>query len=106
MRKLYLGCGNKKLPGYVNCDVSKEVDPDEVIYICELSKKFKKNSVDEIFTEHTLEHVESFEDAMKEMHKVLKKGGIAKIVVPYATIPSAFHPHHRWYFTKESFAPF
>jgi len=104
--KLHLGCGTKKLKGYVNCDISPEVKPDVVVDIMELSKKFRPNSVDEIITEHTIEHVEDFTRAMREIHKVLKKGGKAKIVVPYATIPNAFHPHHRWYFTKESFAPF
>jgi len=106
MLKLHLGCGVKKLPGYVNCDLSKDVGPDVVVDVCNLSKKFRKESVDEILTEHTIEHVEDFRKAMKEVHKVLRKGAVARIVVPYATIPSAFHPHHRWYFTKESFAPF
>ncbi|MCX6815390.1 MAG: methyltransferase domain-containing protein [Candidatus Aenigmarchaeota archaeon] len=104
--KLHVGCGTKKLEGYVNCDIAKDVNPDVVVDICALSKKFKKKSVDEILTEHMLEHVDDFVKAMKEIHAVLKKGGKAHIVVPYATIPSAFHPHHKWYFTKESFSPF
>jgi predicted SAM-dependent methyltransferase len=103
MLKLHVGCGTKRKEGYVNCDISKDVNPDVVVDICNLSKKFKKYSVDEIFTEHTIEHVGNFEKAMSEIHEVLKTGDKAYIVVPYATIPSAFHPHHKWYFTKESF---
>ncbi len=106
MAKLYIGCGAKRKQGYVNCDISKAVKPDVVVDVCNLSEKFKQNSIDEIFTEHTIEHVKDFEKAMSEIHKVLKKSGRAYIVVPYATIPSAYHPHHKWYFTKESFAPF
>lgn len=106
MVKLHVGCGPKKLQGYVNCDISREVNPDVVVDVTNLTKKFRKNSVDEILTEHTIEHVSDFEKAMREIHSALKPGGVAKIVVPYATIPSAFHPHHRWYFTRESFSPF
>ena len=104
--RLHLGCGLRKLEGYINCDISKDVNPDIVVDIANLSKKFKPNSVDEILIEHTLEHVKDFEKAMKEMHKVLKPSGRTVIVVPYAGIASAFHPYHFWYFSKESFDPF
>lgn len=29
--KLNLGCGRDKIKGYVNCDISKSVNPDKVV---------------------------------------------------------------------------
>jgi len=29
--KLHFGCGNEHLKGYVNCDVSKQVNPDKIV---------------------------------------------------------------------------
>jgi len=56
MIRLHLGCGNKKLKGYINCDISKEVNPDMIF---DLNKTFPSasNTIDEILTEHTMEHV-------------------------------------------------
>ena len=44
MIKLNLGCGNDYRRGWLNCDKSKEVNPDKVV---DLEKKlpFKDNSV-------------------------------------------------------------
>jgi len=102
--KLHLGCGKKKLEGYVNIDISSEVGPDLVADICSLP--YENDSVDEILCVHTIEHVTSFYDAMKEIHRVLKKGAIARITVPCATCNSAYHPYHLWYFSYQSFLPF
>ena len=105
-KKLYVGCGTKKLAGYINCDLSRKYDPDAVIDVCRLSTKFKENSIDEILTEHTIEHVPDFTRTMFEMWKVLKKGGKLRIVVPYAGLTSSFHPFHLHNFSYNSFFPF
>jgi ubiquinone/menaquinone biosynthesis C-methylase UbiE len=104
--KLHVGCGNKKLKGYVNVDISPLVNPDVVCDMEELPLKFKAESVDKILTEHTLEHINDFEKAMVSMWTVLRKGGILKIVVPWAGCNSAFLPDHHLYFSFDSFNPF
>jgi predicted SAM-dependent methyltransferase len=47
--------------------------------------QFESDSVDEIYASHVLEHlgyVEELPHALSEFHRVLKKGGTAKISVP------------------------
>jgi ubiquinone/menaquinone biosynthesis C-methylase UbiE len=102
--KIHVGCGAKHLEGYINIDSSPEVNPDIVADICKLP--FKNSSVDEIYTAHTLEHVNDFEKAMKELHRVLKTGGTLKIIVPYPSSNYAFIPQHLHYFGWNSFKPF
>ena len=102
--KLHLGCGNVRLEGYINIDISSHYNPDIVADLNNLP--YEDNTVDEIYTDNVIEHVEDFTKAMKEMHRVLKPGGKLIIVVPYAGCTSAFIPQHRWYFSHGSFAPF
>lgn len=87
--KLHLGCGNDKREGYVNCDISSDVKPDKIV---DLEKKlpFKDNSVDEIITSHTLEHVRNLIPLLNELHRICKKGARIKIRVPYFAHESAF----------------
>jgi len=105
--RLHIGCGLVRFPkeeGWINIDASPEVKPDKVARIEKLP--FRTESVDEIYTAHTLEHVDDFVKAMREMHRVLKKGGKLNIVVPYAGVVSAFKPQHHFYFSYDTFNPF
>lgn len=80
--KLNLGCGNEKLKGYLNCDISKEVKPDKII---DLEKKlpFKTNSIDKIVAHHSIEHVWKVIPLLQEMHRVCKNGSLIDIRVPH-----------------------
>lgn len=101
--KLHLGCGNKKIKDYINCDVSKQVKPDKIV---DLEKKlpFENNSVDEIIIEHVLEHVNNFLGLMEEIYRISKKEGLIKIKVPYFAHPGAFQdPPHVRFFTLKTF---
>jgi len=59
---------------------------DEKIFIHNLNKRFpwESNSVDIIYCSHTLEHFSKQEGLtfLKECHRVLKRDGILRIVVP------------------------
>lgn len=80
--KLNLGCGKRALKGYVNIDV-KPFD-DKVIAMDARNLEFEDESVDEIFASCILEHLSYYEiqETVWEWWRVLKFGGILKIVVP------------------------
>jgi predicted SAM-dependent methyltransferase len=110
-RAINLGCGTSTAPGWFNLDnspnarISKypmlkwlawkigvitdshyNAPFDKNIIVQDLTKSlpFDSNSINYVYTSHFLEHT-SFEDAKKilnECHRVLKTGGIARIIVP------------------------
>lgn len=95
--KLNLGCGPLKLPGYVNIDVDKKVNPD---LVCDLGKEilpFKDNSVDYVYSNHFLEHLDRDETKklLVELYRVCKGGSKIDFVVPHYLSPVAGQIDHR-----------
>jgi predicted SAM-dependent methyltransferase len=104
--KLNLGCGSQVPDGWINVDYALgarfakipffralnkklrlfETDWNDKIYIHNLSKRFPwaDSTMDVVYSSHTLEHF-SREDGRRflaECHRVLRKNGIIRIVVP------------------------
>ena len=81
--KLHLGCGKNKLDGYINCDISSEVKPDKIVNL-EKRLPFKNNSVDEIYSSHSLEHcsMNAVPAMLKDWNRVLKENGKIHVIVP------------------------
>ena len=101
--KLHLGCGNDYRKGYINCDVSSDVNPDKVV---DLEKKlpFGDNSVDDVLANHVLEHVYNFVPLMHELNRICKKNSKIKIKVPFYSAWGQFNdPTHVRFFTPFSF---
>lgn len=81
-RKLNLGCGNKRLEGYINADIMKIDGVDEVFPLYEIP--YRDNTISEISTEHALEHVslECAKQAIQEWFRVLEPGGKLNLYIP------------------------
>lgn len=103
---LNLGCGSQVLDGWINVDYAigarlakvplfrrfnKKVklfklDWDDRIQLHDLTRRFpwKEGAVDIVYSSHTLEHLtrEQGRRFLRECHRVLRKGGIIRIVVP------------------------
>ena len=56
MTKLNLGCGNKKIDGYINIDGSEYCKPDLVLNLENTPYPFKSNTIDEIRLKSVIEH--------------------------------------------------
>tara|TARA_Y100001968_G_C19373783_1_gene726483 strand:+ start:287 stop:847 length:561 start_codon:yes stop_codon:yes gene_type:complete len=83
--KLNLGCGEKRLPNYINVD--KFGSPD-VKHDLELFPwPWETNSVSEIALIHVLEHlgkdVETYFGIFKEMYRICKNKAKIQIIVPH-----------------------
>jgi len=95
--QLHLGCGPKKLDGYVNVDAVGNPD-----LVCDLSVfpwPFQDNSADEIFSEHFLEHVLDYDKTILEMYRILKPNGILRFRVPHFRSACTPWHLHKWDFS-------
>ena len=75
MRKIHLGCGERKYIGWENYD--REIDMRNPL-------PFEDNSIDYFFTNHALEHVDihSGYKLLQEMYRCLKPEGAIRMQVP------------------------
>lgn len=86
MKKLNLGCGEKKIQGYINVDCRPECGPDQLYDVRVLP--YNDGEVDEIRAYDLLEHFGRNETllVLKEWNRVLKKGGKLTIKCPNITL--------------------
>lgn len=87
--KLHLGCGNKKIHGWINVDARPECQPDIVGDITKISQTH--SNVDLIYACHVLEHFPTkpstqfpvtWKEVLKDWFTALKPGGILRLSVP------------------------
>ena len=92
--KLHLGCGERKLKGYIGLD---QVNHSCVDRVCDLNVgiPYPDNSVTNIEAIHVLEHLKDPVHIMNEIWRVCKHGAKVHIIVPSAEGPGAFQdPTH------------
>lgn len=87
--KLNVGCGDKKIHGYINVDIRPDLDPDVVCDVSEIHTKF--SDVELIYACHVLEHFPlkpsafyktTWKQVLDSWTAALKPGGILRISVP------------------------
>ena len=100
---LNIGAGHSHIPGFRNIDVSDRAEI--TLNLSEEPLPFADNSVDLVFSYHTLEHVPDYLFALSEIHRVLKHGGRFLIGVPYvsSTEHHLVNPYHLHNFNEHSF---
>lgn len=102
-KRLNIGAGKTYIPGFVNIDISQKADVQ--LDIGRERLPFEDDSVELIFTYHTLEHVFDYLFALGEIHRVLIHGGRLLVGVPYVTSTeyNLVNPYHFHNFSEYSF---
>lgn len=85
--RLNLGCGQNKLPGYINVDKYNNFSP-EIVHDLEIFPwPFEDSSISEIVMHHVLEHIgadtNTFLSIIKEVYRISQNGCYLKIAVPH-----------------------
>lgn len=83
MKLLNIGCGNRYREGWVNIDL-KPASPDVIAWDVSEGLPFEDESFDVVYHSHILEHFgrEQAPLFLRECHRVLKHGGIIRVVTP------------------------
>lgn len=108
VRKLNVGAGTKPLVGYENID--KFVPSNDLGVLpgdIEEGLDYPSESFDEILLDNVIEHLDDIPRALREIHRLLKPGGICKVITPHFTSRSSWvdptHRFHLSYFSLDYF---
>lgn len=98
--KLNVGCGERKKEGYINLDIGEhgqEVQRDVLRGL-----PFDDEKFDEVYSSHFLEHIErkDVDFVIREMLRVLKRGGVIVGHVPHTDSQEAYYPCHLSYWNE------
>jgi len=98
-KKLNLGCGIDIKEGWINLDSINIPGVDVVHNIEKFPLPFVDKEFDEILAQDVLEHVD-YIPVLKDLHRILKKGGVLRIRTPHFTSKNNFiDPTHRRLFS-------
>lgn len=106
IRALDLGCGPAKLPGAIGMDIVRLSGVD-VMGNIERGLPFKNDTFDVVYASNLLEHIRDLTGLMREIHRVLKTGGVLMAAIPYCLSFKAFQdPTHVRFFSLDTFEYF
>jgi len=104
MKKLNLGCGNDCKKDWINLDKHKLQGVNVVHDLNKFPYPFKENEFDFIYASMILEHLDNWVNAMEEIHRIMKNGGILRVRVPFfPSMYSVIDPTHKNFFTYLTF---
>ena len=96
--RLNFGCGTLRLEGWINVDLIGL--PVDLSWDIRRPLPFEEDTVEAIFHEHVLEHIDAYRGYhfLKECHRILKPGGVMRIVLPDAAryMGSYLDPEHKF----------
>lgn len=103
MTRLNIGASQTRIDGFVNIDVAPWADV--TLDLGTEPLPFEDDSVDLVFSYHTLEHVPDYLFALGEIHRVLKHGAPFLVGLPYVTLTEVHqvNPYHLHDFNEHSF---
>lgn len=102
-RRLNVGCGTDIKKEWVNLDSAAISGVDVVHDIEALPLPFPDEHFNEILCQDVLEHTD-YPHIVKDLHRILKTGGVLHIRVPHFTSKNNFvDPTHRKLFSVSSF---
>lgn len=88
---LNLGCGKARIPESIGVDRVKIENYVDIVHNLDIIPyPFESNSADEVHFYHVLEHLHNPIEKLKEIHRILKPGGILYMRVPHFSSMGAF----------------
>ncbi len=101
MKKILdVGCSHHKIPGTVRLDIDPTVHPDILHDLNIFPYPIEDNMFDQIYAKHIIEHLNDPIRFMREMCRILKRGGVIFVETPHFSSRIAYSdPTHQNYFS-------
>lgn len=97
--RLDLGCAGMTQERFYGLDILEVQGVDIVADLNEPLEEFPDNSVIEIYSSHTFEHIKNFIGLMSELYRIVRPNGRIVVVVPHFSCPFAYSdPTHVRFF--------
>ena len=107
LKRLDIGCGASKLPGYIGMDIYPAPGVEIIHSFDSIPYPFENDSFDEVKMYNALEHVQNFFGTVLEVHRLLKPGGMFRVLCPHFSGSDAYRdPTHRTFFAYTTFNAF
>lgn len=112
MKILDIGCNGKKYKSedprdqVIGLDIQKFPGVDVIHDLEKAPLPFEDETFDMVYSSHNLEHVDNRVQLMDEIWRILKMGGIFRVIVPHHTNPVGKRLEHHGYFGMQSFESF
>lgn len=111
MKKINIGSGFTKLPGFINVDNSEICEPDQLVDLEQVPWPWQDNEFSHLVAKDVLEHLgntpREFINILKEMYRISNNGAVWEIQVPHWRSDHAFDdPTHQRSLSPESFILF
>ncbi len=81
-KKLNLGCGYRKLKGFLNVDIEASVKPDKIVDLNSKKWNLPDNHFEYIRAINVIEHLKDFKTVFSNMYRISKNGCIWYLDVP------------------------
>lgn len=104
MKKLDIGCGDKKVEGAIGVDSLGATAADVICDLTRFPWPFDDDSFDELFAYNIMEHLPDTVRTMEEIHRIGRPDAVVHIKTPHhASLESWEDPTHVHHFALESF---
>ena len=104
--KLNLGCGNKRKQGFVGVDFAP-CDAADILADRTGTLPFTDSSIDEIWLDNVIEHIQDIPQFMRELHRICRDGGVITLITPHFSSADSWrdltHVHHLSFFSMDHF---
>ena len=104
VKKLEVGCGPSTREGHIGMDILDF--GQEIVWDVDQGIPLADDSIDELFCQHTLEHVKDLVAVMDEFWRVLRPNGKLTAIVPHKDNKKALVPTHLRLMDEETFRAF
>jgi len=99
MKKLNIGCGKTPKKGFVNLDVEEYKTNDITWNLDKFPYPIKDDDFDYAEAIQVMEHLENTTRILEELNRIIIKGGILHIEVPYFRNTQAYAITHKRFFS-------